>query len=241
MMLIVIPYAGPKRLTDMTVNCLKSLRPTLDNISAKIVLVANAPERLLNADELEGDEQLVLSENKGFGPGINEAILKYEFFDKFTDVLVLNNDLLFEQEAWLRNLLDARSADIAAGFKHYVYAPATTITATVQACQDGPEDKPPLRLPQISAYCWLIQYGQCRHLDAKFDVPLFPNDFPNYGSDDAAAAMIRKCWGGTPFQLVRRSWVRHLKAQTANALHEKAGTKELLTRLKKWKRANGLT
>lgn len=241
MILIVIPYAGPKRLTDMTAACLTSLRKTLDNISCKIVVVANNPERLLTEDELQGDEQLIVSDNIGFGPGINKAITHYEFFDKFEDVLVLNNDLLFEQEDWLIQLLDARARDIQAGFNHYVYAPATTITATVQACQDRPEDKPPLRLPQVSAYAWLIRFSQCRHLDAKFDMPLFPVEFPNYGSDDAAAACIRKCWGATPFMLVRRSWVRHLKAQTANALQVKAGTKELLTKLKKWKRANGLS
>lgn len=241
MILVVIPYAGPKRLTDMTAKCLASLMPTLANIQAQVVCVANAPERRLTEEELLGAEDLFIPTNKGFGPGVNEAIKQYEFFDKFEDVLVLNNDLLFEQEAWLRNLLDARSQDIQAGFNHYVYAPATTITATLQACQDGPVDKDPLRLPQVSAYAWLIRYGQCRHIDAKFDTMLFPEDFPNYGSDDAAAACIRKCWGPTPFMLVRRSWVRHLKAQTANALHEKAGTKDLLNRLKKWKRANGLT
>lgn len=241
MILIIIPYAGPKRLTDMTAKCIASLMPTLTNIEAKVVVVANAPERRLTEEELLGAEELFQPTNKGFGPGVNAAIDHYEFFDEFNDVLVLNNDLVFEQESWLANMLDARAEDIGAGFKHYVYAPATSCTATLQAVQAGPEDKPPLRLPQVSAYCWLVPFGMCRHLDAKFDVPLFPTEFPNYGSDDGSAAMIRKCFGQTPFRLVRRSWVRHLKAQTANALHEKAGTKELLTRLKKWKRANGLT
>ena len=241
MILCIIPYAGPKRLTDMTAKCIASLMPTLHNIPAKVVTVANAPERRLTEDELQGAEELFQPTNTGFGPGVNAAIKHYEFFNEFKDVLVLNNDLVFEQESWLANMLDARAKDIGEGFKHYAYAPSTSCTATFQAVQDGPEDKPPLRLPQISAYCWLITYGMCRHLDAKFDTMLFPPEFPNYGSDDGAAAMLRKCFGATPFQLVRRSWVRHLKAQTANALHEKAGTKELLIALKKWKRANGLT
>jgi hypothetical protein len=225
----------------MTAKCIASLMPTLHNIHAKVVTVANAPERRLTEDELLGAEELFQPTNTGFGPGVNAAIKHYEFFDEFKDVLVLNNDLVFEQESWLANMLDARAKDIGEGFKHYAYAPATSCTATLQAVQDGPEDKPPLRLPQVSAYCWLITYGMCRHLDAKFDTVLFPPEFPNYGSDDGAAAMLRKCFGATPFQLVRRSWVRHLKAQTANALHEKAGTKELLTRLKKWKRSNGMS
>src|SRR5690242_5338936 len=108
MILVVIPYAGPKRLSDMTADCLRSLRPTLENIKAKIVVVANNPERLLTRDELADAEQLVSAKNLGFGPGVNHAIRHYEFFDEFNDVLVLNNDLLFEQNDWLHRILEAR-------------------------------------------------------------------------------------------------------------------------------------
>ena len=240
MILAITPYAGPKRLTDMTAACLKSLRPTCQNLQIQVVAVANNPERLLTEEELGGAEQLVLEKNVGFGPAVNHAIRHYEFFDKFKDILVFNNDLIFEQEDWLYKLLQARANDIQAGFPHFVYSPTTTITATIPAVAEGPVDRPPLRVHQVSAYCWFLTFGLARCLDAKFDCMLFPEDFPNYGSDDAAAACIRKCYGGTPFMIVRRSWVRHLKAQTANALHEKAGTKELLTRLKKWLRANNL-
>ena len=239
MIIAVIPYTGSEKLVQMTARCIASLLPTIDGHDVKVVAVANKPERLLTKDELQGCEQISLLSNVGFGPAINAALQHYEFFGNINDVLVLNNDLVFDVNDWLHELLIERH-ECVVNKERYVFAPMTDVTATKEAVSSGPVDKPAIRLPEISAYCWLVPFSFCQSIEVRFGFRLFNPMFPNYGSDDATAAILRKVYGGTPFKLVRRSWVRHLKAQTANELGVKAGTKELLSQLKRWKSKNEL-
>jgi hypothetical protein len=74
----------------------------------------------------------------------------------------------------------------------------------------------------------------------KFGFEIFSPDFTNYGSDDITGAVLRKLLGPKPFKIVPRSFVRHRKAQTANELGVKAGTPELLQRIRNWKSARRL-
>lgn len=233
--LAITPFAGSEKLTVMTANMLAQLMRTLPTDEMfKVVALANKPDRILRGSELpDGVQQMTLPANIGFGRGIDHVIEANAHDRDITDVLVLNNDLEFPQHDWLQQLLFARETN-------YVLAPMTNCTATDAALSDGPQDKAAMRVHQVSAYCWCVPMKVCRFIKPRFGCWLFPPQFTNYGSDDASAAILRKCFGTTPFKIVRRSWVRHLKAQTAKELGVKQGTKELLTELKTWKSAHKL-
>lgn len=194
-----------------------------------------------------------MDSNEGFGNAINLAI-KREIIDPpnlkiigadgktqpfkesttHTHALIINNDLEFPDHAWLRELLKERDGDL-------VLSPCTDITATAEARNTGPVDAPPTRHAQVSAFCWLVPVSTIMKLRRKFGVSLFHPDFTNYGSDDVAAAMLRSIISKQPFKIVPRSWVKHLKGQTANELGVKPGTPELLRRIRNFKLAKRLT
>jgi len=239
LILAVIPYTGSEKLVQMTARCIESLLPTIEeaDVDVKVVAVANKPDRLLTPEELQGAEQMSIPSNVGFGPAVNKTLEYYEFFGNITDALVLNNDLVFEQKDWLLKLL-AEKNKCSLYKERYVFAPMTDVTATQEAVSPRAIDEPAIRLPEISAYCWLVPFSFCQSVEVRFGFRLFNPLFPNYGSDDCTASILRKVYGRTPFKLVRRSWVKHLKAQTANELGVKAGTKELLSQLRSWKSKN---
>lgn len=232
--LAVIPYTGSEKLVQMTAKMIAELRPTLDD-DASVMAVANAPSRVLTFEE-GGIFGCTLGENRGFGPGIN-AGLKARAWP--FDVLVLNNDLSFPQANWFKLLREEQVRDERDNLS-YIYAPRTNCTATREAIADGPEDKPAQRVRQVSAYCWLVPAKMHNILRQRAGFELFPPEFPNYGSDDAAAAWLRFLFGGTPFKVVHRAFVKHAKGQTAKETGDRPGDPQVLKRLRQYFRQHNL-
>ena len=246
----ITPFTGDENLVAMTERCIKqfiqSEMPV--GVHVRIIAVNNKASRSLNLEELnkiaqdtspafEKIEELPGDENYGFGVGVNRGIDYALISERYPcdQLLIFNNDLEFDwQKEWLLQLL--REVEGA-----YVLSPRTDITATVEACHIKPDDKPSQRVQEVSAFCWLVPRRVVQAIDVRWGFPLFCPQFTNYGSDDATAAILRKLYGDTPFKVVHRAWVRHLKARTANQLHIKAGTSELLKELRTWKKANKLT
>lgn len=234
----ITPFTGSEKLVAMTEDCIEQLLncDVPKDVNLRVVAVNNGASRGLGAignhdlvDELKDDK------NYGFGVGVNRGIDLALIAERWPcdQLLIFNNDLQFPDQQWLRELLleiDGR----------YVLSPRTDVTATVEACHPQAEDRPAQRVREVSAFCWLVPIAVVKAIETRWGWPLFCPQFMNYGSDDATAAILRGLYGATPFKVVHRSWVRHLKAQTANELLVKAGTKELLTDLKKWKSGNRL-
>ena len=89
---------------DLTRHCLETLRRT-DLSGAEILVVDNGsndetPQRLA---EMDGIRRLTLPENLGYVRGNNAGI---EAADADSDVVLLNNDLVFTQRDWLVRLRD---------------------------------------------------------------------------------------------------------------------------------------
>lgn len=232
--LAITPYTGSEKLVLMTAAMLEETR--LSWPFAHICAVANKPSRLLTKEELGGAMQLPLRGNEGFGPGINAAL---RFLGWKGDVLVLNNDLTFPQRGWMQHLRDEQGIDDQDGM-HFIYSPRTNCTATPEACKDGPADKPAQRVRQVSAFCWLVPAKMQQLMRERNNGDLFPREFPNYGSDDAAAAWARKLFGSTPFKVVHRAFVKHAKGQTAAETGDRPGDPEVLRRLRQYISANKL-
>ncbi len=234
--LAVTPFTGSEKLVAMTARML--MDTYLSWPFAQICVVANKPSRLLTKEELPRHVmQIERPSNEGFGPGVNAAL---RFFDWKGDVLVLNNDLSFPQKGWMQLLRDEQGRDDQDCLS-FIYAPRTNRTATKEACYDGQADKPAQRVRQVSAYCWLIPAKVQRRVRERTPGgDLFPREFPNYGSDDAAAFWIRKLFGATPFKVVHRAFVTHEKAQTAKETGDRPGDAEVLKRLSAYQRQHKL-
>lgn len=237
----ITPFTGDERLVAMTQDCIEKLAHCDwgEGVRLRIVAVNNAASRrldpaLINLQRCEVDE-LILEKNYGFGVGVNKGIDYALICERWPcdHVLVFNNDLQFPHRNWLAELVKEVEAN-------YVLSPCTDITATFEAMDFGPVDRSVKRHREVSAFCWLVPVKIISRIEHRFGYPLFCPQFTNYGSDDATAAILRTLYGETPFKIVPRSFVKHLKAQTAKQLGVKAGTKELLTDLKKWKTANKL-
>jgi hypothetical protein len=238
-LLAITPYAGPKKLVDMTENCISQLMECElpEGWEANILAVNNNAERQIRDFEDKNRwkvHNLNNDKNYGFGVGVNRGIDYWIYAERwhFDQLLIFNNDLEFPHKNWLVELM-----------KHiewrYVLSPCTDITATFDATEFEPRpDKEPKRHREVSAFCWLVPRAVIDAIARRMEYPLFCPQFSNYGSDDAAAAILRFLYGDTPFKIVPASWVKHLKAQTAKELGEKAGTKQLLTDLKLWKSKN---
>lgn len=234
----IVPFTGSKRLVKMTEDCITQLLlcDLPNDTTLRVVAFNNKADCGLG---LVGEHDMVdefkSDKNDGFGVGVNRGIDLALLGERWPCdyVLVVNNDLQFPDRTWLVKLL--REVDGAT-----VLSPRTDVTATPEACFPGPEDKPAQLVGQVSAFCWLVPVRVLKAIESRWGWPLFSPLFTNYGSDDATAAILRKIYGKNPFKVVHRSWVKHLKAQTANELGVKAGTKELLTDLKKWKAKNKL-
>lgn len=235
--LAIIPYTGSEKLVLMTAAMIAELASTVES-DTSVMSVANAPSRRLTYEERGGSPfELIAPRNLGFGPGVNAGINGRDWHG---DVLVLNNDLGFPQREWLA-LLRTQQAEDEKEEMRYIYAPRTNCTATPEACKDGPEDKPAQRVRQVSAYCWLVPAKMQLLMRERNKGDLFPREFPNYGSDDAAAAWARKLFGKTPFKVVHRAFVKHAKGQTAKETGDRPGDPAVLKRLRAYLRGNGLT
>jgi hypothetical protein len=239
--LAITVYAGSEKLVRMTETMLANFVHCALGLDAKTNVVA-----INNASARPVKTQSILTwhghfdKNEGFGVGVNLAI-KRELFDMrkhgmrtdYTHVLVLNNDLEFPDTQWLSHLLAAREGNL-------VLSPCTDVTATKAAIASAARDDDAFRHDQVSAFCWLVPVTTIEMIRKKFGFELFSPDFTNYGSDDITGAVLRKLLGPKPFKIVPRSFVRHRKAQTANELGVKAGTPELLQRIRNWKSARRL-
>jgi hypothetical protein len=146
----------------------------------------------------------------------------------------LNNDLQFPDHKWLLHLLNEVEGNL-------VLSPTTDITASPDARAEGPVEEAPIRSSQVSAFCWLVPVATIKKIRKKFGFPLFHPDFSNYGSDDVSGGILRSLVSRKPFKVVPRSFVRHLKAQTANELGVKPGQPEVLQRIRNFFRAHRLT
>jgi hypothetical protein len=87
-------------------------------------------------------------------------------------------------------------------------SPVTDKTATKEAIAKQAEDRLPVRVREVSAFCWLVPVRVIRAVEDRWGFPLFHPEFSNYGSDDAAASILRGIYGATPFQIVRLPLVR---------------------------------
>lgn len=234
--LAITPYAGSKKLVRMTEDMLRSFRACVEEakVSCSVVAWNNAAEDTI--DRSLCDWHAWSDVNEGFGVAINKAIQaevfdmkKAGFPDTYTHVLLLNNDLEFPDRTWLREL-------VAAADPNRVVTPCTDITATKAAVAERAFDLDPVRSQQVSAFCWLVPMSVIHRIRKKFGFNLFSPEFSNYGSDDVTGAILRRLVENAPFLIVRRSWVRHRKAQTANELGIKAGDPEVLKRIANFKR-----
>lgn len=245
--LVAVAYAGSKKLVEMTNEMLRSFADcaTFAAMQAEFVVVA-----INNKADKDIDKTLVAwhawnETNEGFGRAISLAIEREVFnMDKagtpqnYTHVLVLNNDLVFDHRLWLYELLRVAAVPIDPAL---TLVPCTDVTATKDAVAAGPREIEPFRVAQASAFCWLVPVPVVKKIRKKFGFTLFHPDFSNYGSDDVTGAILRSLVSAKPFKIVPRSWVKHLKAQTANELGVKAGTKELLQRIANFKRTRRLS
>lgn len=256
--LAITPYTGSEKLVKMTEAMLASFHAIVscglaglgEQVDFDVVAVNNAASR---PQRHPVTWHCHLEENVGFGNAINRVIdrevlqpprLKTVHIQsgkttatpqpmKITHVLLLNNDLQFPDTNWLRELLAAREGNL-------ILSPCTDITATKEAIATEARPLDPIRHREVSAFCWLVPVPVILALRKKFGFNLFHQDFSNYGSDDVTAACVRSIVGSKPFKIVPRSFVKHLKAQTANELGVKAGTPELLRRIANFKRARRL-
>lgn len=256
--LAITPYTGSEKLVKMTEGMLERFH----RCASWAMIHGQAPNfyviAMNNAASRPQKFPVTwhghMEENVGFGNAINKAIdravieppkLKTVSIKTgevkptpedcdITDVLILNNDLQFPDEMWLSELLNARDGK-------RVLSPCTDITATKAAIAQGARDLNPIAHHEVSAYCWLVPVHLIHALRRKFGFNLFHPDFSNYGSDDVTAACLRSIVGKEPFRIVPRSFVQHLKAQTANELGIKAGDRTVIGRIVNYKRAKRLT
>lgn len=230
--LAITVYAGKTDLVRMTERMVNQLHDCVLPVGehANLVAVNNGAERQI--DTLPVDmpgwdpiKHITNSENLGFGNAVNNAIAS-SLKDSHTDVLVLNNDLEFPNPTWLKKLVDERES-------FYICSPTTDQTANKDSKAQGPRDKPVHRSSQVSAFCWLVPRKVLRMLHGRFGFHLFDPEFFAYGEDDYTGEIMRKVYGGKPFKVVPRSWVRHLKAKTAAQMGMRGGMKDNLALLKR--------
>lgn len=232
--LAITVYAGSKKLVQMTEDMLQVFQRIRGTIDEKIDLVAVNNGAARQIDSGLADLHTTNDENVGFGKAINRTIaVSLGNGEKWTDVLILNNDLEFQHEDWLRHLVAARDGK-------RVVAPCTDRTASRVSVSAGPINKDPFLANHVSAYCWLVPRRVISLFRGRFRYELFDPDFFAYGEDDLACAIMRKHIDPKPFIVVPRSWVKHLKAQTGTEMGLRGGMPENVSLLKTKMRRLGL-
>ena len=233
--LTITVYAGSQKLVDMTDRMLEQLHWSLalgmGSYALEVVAVRNGAVAEIRHPVTHS---MAIPENIGFGKAVNAAINEY-LDNTHSGVLILNNDLEFPDANWLRALTD----EIEPGAR-YVLSPTTDHTATPEAVALAPKDKDPIRVRQVSAFAWYVPTEMIEAIKPRFGFELFDPEFFAYGEDDYTAAILRKIYGGTPFKVVPRSWVKHLKNQTGAEFHLHGGMKKNVDLLKAKLRANKL-
>lgn len=154
--------------------------------------------------------------NAGFALGVNRGIQKIWSFSRGvipnpSYVLVINNDIEPPLFPWFEPLL--READ-----QDHICSPLTDNTGYKIAQAPGPQKGVTLA-PMVGAFCWLVPFWMCEFLRSRYGFWLFDPDFGlGYGEDDYTAALLTKKLGHPPFKIVRQSWVRHFRSQTASTM-----------------------
>jgi hypothetical protein len=218
--LAVTCYTGDEALCSMTEIMLSELQSTSQQCELLVSVVAQGAHREVKKHLV--DMQTIAPENVGFAYGMNLAIEKGLEDCKPDYVLCMNNDLvLSRQPNWMAILMTAASRD-------KVTSPTTDKTASHPA--PGPRALPPVPVDSLSAYCWLVPIKFCERLKEKYGFWLFSEDFvPAYGEDDWTSYLLTKEFGQKAFRLVPRSFVGHLKRQTAKAVkHDRSKTSKTL-------------
>lgn len=98
---------------ELTRKCLETLRATqLDNAEVLVVDNGSTDETRERLSELDWVRTLLLPENRGFVRGNNAGI---DAADPHSDVVLLNNDLVFTQSDWLERLRQCAAENPKAG------------------------------------------------------------------------------------------------------------------------------
>lgn len=220
--LAVTCYTGGEKLCAMTDSMLRGLKATVPKKTEICVsVVAQGAERMVQPKLFHVAR--THPKNIGFAFGINEAInVALDGVDTDPDyVLVLNNDLEFTQPSWLQLLLDHAQT-------HKVLCPGTDRTAL--HAQSGPMGRAPVDVDEMSAYCWLVPFGMCRHLKREHGFWLFDEEFkPAYGEDNWTSYLLSKEFGHRVFRIIRRAFVHHLRHKTSSVVpHDRGKTSKLL-------------
>lgn len=234
MILAITVYAGSKELVQMTEDMLQVFMHQKAKLDEEVVVTAvcNGAERPVAKGY--ADHRTFFDENVGFGKAVNKTIeIAIACGDQFTDVLVMNNDLEFPNEDWLRQLIEARDGK-------RVVSPMTDKTAAKSARSKGPINKSPFQAAHVSAFCWLVPRSVISMFRGRYRYPLFDPDFFAYGEDDLAAAIMRKWIAPKPFTVVPRAWVRHLRNKTGKEMGLKGGMDGNVAMLKKKMKRLGL-
>jgi hypothetical protein len=205
----------------MTERMLTQLKATKTTATVKVSAVAQGADRAMGP-ALTSCES-VQPDNVSFAAGMNHAVdIAWNLGINPDYVLVLNNDLEFPDPGWLEKLAKAARQD-------RITVPATDRTAGY--VQHGPIAKAPSTVVEMSAYAWLIPFSWCKYLKVQHGFWLFCEDFkPGYGEDNWTVYLLLKRYGPRRFfQLVHRSFVKHLRHQTANLIvHDRKKTSALL-------------
>jgi len=198
-------YTGSERLVQMTERLVKRL-------PCGVVAVGQGADRQIAT---ECCARVNVDVNKGFAYGINTGIQwLWDNCEKVLpeNILVINNDIEPpEDRAWFDLLVS-----VCDGKR--IITPVTDRTWNKAAKASEAKNKNSFYASMVSAFCWLVPARICRRLKRNYGFWMFDEDFGlGYGEDDYTAAILRKK-DPTPFKVVPRSWVRHLKAQTAKTV-----------------------
>lgn len=229
---VITVVAGSEKLVKMTESMLEQFYATSEGVGHEmhVTVINNGAKRAVRKGLYSW--QAFTEKNLGFGKAVNLAIKKETHPDD-THVLVLNNDLEFPDEKWLFALLADRD-------NRRVCSPCTDRTATQAATATKARDREPMRVHQVSAFCWLVPMPIIRSIKKRFRFELFDPEFFAYGEDDLTSAILRRYVAPDPFLVIPRSWVRHLKHKTGAEVGMSGGMPKNLELLKHKMRKMGL-
>jgi hypothetical protein len=211
-LLAVTCYTGGEELCHMTDHCLRSLQDCVPKGVEMVVAVTAQGAEMNTLTEMSATYIHLAPENVGFAYGMNRAIqMSVRCESEAPDwVLCFNNDLLFPQKDWLRNLLE-----IAVHPTDQILVPATDSAAI--RVQPGLRNKNSFPVQEMSAYCWLVPFAWCQWLKKTHGFWLFSEDFGvAYGEDNWTSFLFSKQFGPKVFRYVPRSFVKHLRARTSS-------------------------
>lgn len=217
---IITLYTGSEKLSKMTSEMLFDLEAAIryaeDLLSETLVVVVNngsdSPLSYSKGEIPYKFSQLMLPKNGGCSVGYNRGFDMIALGDVMPDyVMVINNDVRMPHKDWLHKLLSVASEE-------FVCAPGTSRTATAEAVAQGPIEKRSTPIYSVSAYCWLIPIAWIHENQKQRGWPIFDPEFRAYGEDNWTALVWQSRYGPHPFRIVHRSWIDHLKAQTANEI-----------------------